>query len=111
MLTATVLAMSAFLFYINSESYCWFKPDIATAFASGYSERGFKELRHNATLQEVRLAIGEPLWIFTNSTDATQIWFYSKDRPLWWADWAWLHRSLTIKNGHILEINALTAFD
>ncbi len=96
--------------YCQLEAYCVLFPSIDTVYAEGYSEEGFAQLRHGMAADEVRQLVGEPLGV-TSREDGSEEWSYSHDGRCWFGDFAWLDRSLVLREGQVRSIEKRIYYD
>ncbi len=103
-----------------SEGYCLVWPGIGTAFAPGFSHRGFARIKPGMTTTEVAALIGEPLgqtygrgspagWATFRAGDVT--WGYSHDSSKLGGDWAWLAREVVFRDGRVTQTVRWTYYD
>lgn len=82
----------------SCESYLSIYPSIDTVYAPGYTEAAFDALKSGMTAEEVRAALGEPLWKVSAETchhlaeGGAVGWCYTSDGSCSFADFAWLGR-------------------
>lgn len=108
---AFVFLIGAMFFYCGViEEYFPLYPAIDTNFASGFSETAFGNVEIGMGEEEVRTMLGEPLWT-QKSKDGTIKWWYSGDGKSRWGDFAWLGRSLMIKDGTVSSIERRVYYD
>jgi hypothetical protein len=110
--TCGAIAFGLLLFwgYANSESVCFFDPNIDTRYAPGYNEAAFNQVTIGMTPQSVEQLAGKPL-IISTETDSTQVWAYSTDGKAPFGDWAWMCRTVVFRNGKVAEVLHMTAYD
>jgi len=86
--TRSIIAQACFILLVTiTARECWLLDDAlgrafllhedGTAYAPMYSEWRFRLVRRGMTIEELREALGDPLWIRTN--DEKAIWRYTKD--------------------------------
>jgi hypothetical protein len=79
----------------------------STKYAPGYSEKQFEKLQIGVTEQEVRQALGAPLWQYTNATSYGQM-LYS----LHGGGSLYFHRRLLeISNGLVIQKSSYLDYD
>ena len=116
-LIVTGISLAAFVLFFAivmlsgfSEGYCFFYPSIDTVYASGYSERDFKKITNGMSRSAVDTLMCTPLGVGTNR-DGTVDYAYTNDGKCKWGDFAWLGRSLTFSNNHVVVITSRVYMD
>lgn len=107
-LAASPLCLFTLWASCHLECYCFFWPGIDTRFAPGYSESAFDSLTVGMRADDVQKKLGPPLFIHTNRDGEIQ-WGYTADgkcivgeRKL--ADFAWLGREITFRDGRVVQV-------
>ena len=116
LLIGVSVVVLAYLFWCwaHTESYCFFYPGIDTCYAPGFSESAFSSITNGMTAEVVEQRLGAPLYSFTNKYNLpnevdTIRWLYTVDGKCviggWrWADFAWLGREITFRDGRVVEV-------
>jgi hypothetical protein len=94
--------------YCHLECYCIFYPGIDTRYASGFSESAFSLVTTGMTSEVVQQQLGAPLHSDTNQ-DGSIRWCYTDDGKCivgGWklADFAWLGREITFRDGRVVQV-------
>lgn len=88
--------------YTVGENSCSFYPSIDTVYAPGYRDAAFDRVLVGASADVVRAALGEPLWVArSEERPGEETWCYTLDGKCRWGDWAWLARSITLRDGRV----------
>ena len=108
-LAASPFCLFALWAYCHLECYCVFWPGIDTRFAPGYSESAFDSLTVGMTAEDVQQKLGTPLFTHTNRDGAIQ-WGYTDDGKCIVGDWkladfAWLGREVTFRDGTVTQVH------
>jgi hypothetical protein len=88
--------------YTHMGAYCFFRPDIDTIFACGYSDEKFDRLGEGASAAEVRRLLGEPL-AESHDLDGATVWWYTAHGKCTWGNFAWLGRAVRIRAGVVVD--------
>jgi outer membrane protein assembly factor BamE (lipoprotein component of BamABCDE complex) len=103
------LVLAALLYVtMGGESYFFLYPSIDTRFAPGYSEGGFERVKVGMTKAEVLSLLGPP---FDPGTVGQSSWHYTQDGKCFWADWAWLDRTVVFRDERVVEKIARIYYD
>lgn len=98
---AFLLAWTIYL-YTHMGAYCFFRPDIDTFYAGGYSEDKFDRVGEGAPTGEVRRLLGEPL-AESRELDGATVWWYTAHGKCTWGNFAWLGRAVRIRAGVVVD--------
>lgn len=117
-LLCLVVAVVAYLSIGGGEYYCWIWPSIDTRYASGYSERKFRQVEVGMTETQVVALIGRPLGThrYWRGHPAYKfpgdfVWSYTSDGAAFWGDWAWLSREIIFHEGRVVQKVFWTYYD
>jgi outer membrane protein assembly factor BamE (lipoprotein component of BamABCDE complex) len=91
------------------EGYCYFYPSIGTQFSSGFSERKFASLKTGMEAREVENLLGAPLVKFSRP-GGEERWCFSLDKTNG-IDFAWLVRTVSIKDKKVVQIIRTVAYN
>lgn len=89
------------IMYSRIEAYCPVYPGIDTYYSKNYAEEKFDKIKVGMSEKNVKDILGEPLW--TDGDRNSECWWYSKNGKCKWGKFAWLGRSVQIKDGMVIN--------
>lgn len=104
-------AVAAVLFaFLPGESYNYIWPSIDTVYAAGFSERAFSQVTTGMQASAVLQLLGPPLDKQLRTNDE-ETWYYSRDGRCSWGDFAWLARTITLREGRVISVEKRVYYD
>lgn len=96
--------------YGHLETYCVFYPGIDTIYAVAYTEEAFDQIITGMKTEEVVRLIGRPLFVVSNE-DGSETWWYSRDGKCKFGDFAWIGRSVQVRDSQVESTQKKVYYD